>query len=1087
MSFNTVVKAYLRDFIGEVQTAIKTGEFTPELSFRPVLDRFFRKACLNINSEIEIIHEPHKQEKSGRPDWRFHNKISLGIYGYCEAKGFYLERKLNISEHKVQIEKYKKLGHKLLITDGIDFIFVYPNSSLDNEFINLISKPIDLNKIESIEPNPLFESKFRSFFSDVGFRECTEEQLVQEAAKRATCLSESIDELVRTEIGAGFTEEENKTIDVLHDLKNLLSKHHDITLQSPDSFSDFVSQVLVFGLLYSHRVIRQGADDPVDRYAKIHKFWFDVIFKNYSERLRPFKALVSQLDSELNSLGEIGIWYDDLRLMLAHVKQTDAFTATPDYHSLFEKFLTIFDPETRFSYGAFYTPPPLAKFAVNLTEAIISQFFVDQEIYAEGNKIIDPCCGTGNFLEWIISIIPKNNIKCRVSGFEILPGPYALAHYRLTMLSPPSYPNKINIYLTDTLSDSLENIHPSDCKKNDFATELLSVHSCSRPPLTMIIGNPPSSDSMMMRNVKNQKIILKKIDDWRPPKSQRSDRQNIQKQLNNEFVKFLRWSCDKLGNNTPGILTFVLPSSFAEEPSYKYIRIWFAEFFDSIWVLDIDKDGRTGVRADSIFNTLQGRLLFVGIRDGCSNTEKLKEIKYGSINDYRKIEKLEFLSKSRSKTEFLSFFKLIEISQPNFVFRSIKQYDKYRYNKFWPLVSSDTNGQKTQGIFLRHCSGVKLAPTSLFTHIHQKILIRKMKSIADVSVSFDQIKQKWFIGQQKPPNSKKITNKLRQKLSDSLENYKKYIRQYSYRPFVTTNVYFDTDILSYLKDHAGGGTRYRPEILAAFNDKKTIGFSLTPAPKHVGGNLHRFVSFCWNLPDNDLSKRGNGRILCNRFPEYKQRKKDWDSKAKINVNNFLKEKFETICYRKKIWAENAIVFYVYGILCSNYFLDTFEGALYTSSSEDWPRVPVVKDEIVFEKIASYGKSLADLENPMITVLDPIERSELKKRFNSPFLLEKFQIDKTKKQIRLHDHQTTRQIYNNVSDQVLNFQISGYFPIYEWLKLHTKAYSRMEFSLNYHLELIELMRKIEMQIKIVEDLDELVYSVLDEDESLLLPN
>ena len=41
-----------------------------------------------VLKNIDIVLEPRNQGKVGRPDWRVHDSVSLGIYGYIEAKGF---------------------------------------------------------------------------------------------------------------------------------------------------------------------------------------------------------------------------------------------------------------------------------------------------------------------------------------------------------------------------------------------------------------------------------------------------------------------------------------------------------------------------------------------------------------------------------------------------------------------------------------------------------------------------------------------------------------------------------------------------------------------------------------------------------------------------------------------------------------------------------------------------------------------------------------------------------------------------------------------------------------------------------------
>ena len=46
----------------------------------------------------------------------------MGIYGYIEGKGLSNES-FDTAPYAAQIKKYLTLGHKLVITDGIDFVF----------------------------------------------------------------------------------------------------------------------------------------------------------------------------------------------------------------------------------------------------------------------------------------------------------------------------------------------------------------------------------------------------------------------------------------------------------------------------------------------------------------------------------------------------------------------------------------------------------------------------------------------------------------------------------------------------------------------------------------------------------------------------------------------------------------------------------------------------------------------------------------------------------------------------------------------------------------------------------------------------
>src|SRR5215213_2903984 len=86
--FESIARAYLRNLQRAYGRAVATGQGTPELSFRPELNEFLRNVSSLIHSDIESIFEPRRQAKSGRPDWRFYNTQTLGLYGYIEAKAF---------------------------------------------------------------------------------------------------------------------------------------------------------------------------------------------------------------------------------------------------------------------------------------------------------------------------------------------------------------------------------------------------------------------------------------------------------------------------------------------------------------------------------------------------------------------------------------------------------------------------------------------------------------------------------------------------------------------------------------------------------------------------------------------------------------------------------------------------------------------------------------------------------------------------------------------------------------------------------------------------------------------------------------
>lgn len=1053
MSFSKIVNDYIVALKSEIEAGRSTGEATPELSYRTSLDVFFKSIARYIDVSIVTIPEPRNQNKVGRPDWRFHNSISMGVYGYVEAKGVDLINKINLYDYNTQIEKYLTLGNPVILTDGIDFILFKQDGSLKE--YSLIAKPV---RWDNVEVSYEIQSLFAEFFGEIGYRIITDNQLVNEVAKRARLLSDEILEFLNLDSDEAENQSELDTLLLLKQLKAMAELNHDKALSSELVFASFIAQILTFGLLYSHRVVDASCEKPSDKYDRIHDFWFSVLDEKYSNKLIPFGILVRGLKSELNSnLSRLGLWYDDLRRLLAHIKLTNEQIEIPDFHELYETFLSVYDPDTKFDYGAFYTPRYLAFYIIELAKQIIKSSLPNVNLKSSGLKIIDPCCGTGTFIEAILKSIPLNS-QSNIIGFEILPAPYALAHYRMTLIDK-EYPENIKIILTNTLSDNLFNLTEESLVAEKIGSLLVreqrEAYHLALPPLTLIVGNPPSSDSKFQ--VENEGVRVKAlIEDFRPSVSERTSRQNTQKQLSNEFVKFLRWTVDRAINSCPSLFILILPSSFAKHPSYKHARKYLLEQFNEIWILEFDLDNRTGSGGENIFQTLQGRLVLAGVLSEVS--AKHAEIKYKTIAKFSRPEKIGFF---QNKEINLDSWDSLKIDDENFSFKPIMKYNKDVYEKFLPLADGSSTG-----IFCRHCSSLKLAPTHLLIHTSQGQLKRRSKFISKTENNYESIMEKWYTGQRKPPSKLKITQRVKEKLAIALDNNS--IVEYSYRPFIEAKVLIDDELLTELQGLGGGGTRDRPEIRSAYSSSNVFGFAVSPAPEDIGENLHKFSSFCWFMPDNDLSARGNAHVFCNYFPEYKKGD-DWDSTPRPNINESL---LKTLCVDfqiEELQLMDHVVFYCYSILSSEYYLDMFKGKLFGVAGE-WPRIPVTKSKSLFLAIVDFGKKIAEIESNDFEL--NIAESDV-----DAFTYFKFSIDADTITLKDETGRTVKK-FSNIPLETISFKISGYSIIKEWLKLHSFPYFRKELSVGDIRKFNILLNKIDLYIDTISNLDFLVEQVID---------
>lgn len=1069
MSYNAIMKAYLKALQNQYKNAMNSGQYTAELSYRMPLDAMEKALAkeFNPNEEIDVILEPTTQGRVGRPDWRIHNKQTMGIYGYIEGKGL-SEEEFDTKPYATQIEKYLTLGHKLIITDGLEFVFCMSKDS-EPAAISVIEKEKMHTKDWSAQTlNPRFEVYMREFFKNPSAQQMNEAKLVELVAVRTRMLADDILELANIPVEEAMNDNEREVIILLQQMRKLVYNHNDSKLRTADVFADFTAQVIMFCLLYAHRVLCLPEDTPAEKERKITAYIKEDLSEG--EVLTPFRNLMLYLRDHSDKNFFINQRIDECIKFLSFIKMTDQQLVNPDYHQLFELFLSKYDAKSRFDFGAYYTPKALADFVVKLTNYVVSKNFPGKSIYDDGNTIIDPCCGTGSFMEEVINHDPGNGAYT-LCGIEILPAPYMLANYRMAVLEKQNGTkrNSVHILLANTLSNSVFN---GDANEDSIeGRELLEASRISNMPLKLVIGNPPCSDTMRDSANRDFSIIKYLMEDFRPPKELRRGRQNIQKRINNPFMQFLRWSCKKLVDSpNHSVLSLVVPLSFLEAESYKYARKYLCEHFSDAWIVSVDADARTGTRSDSLFHTLQGRAVIILVRKYGENTS-ITKFHYCDYSHSMRVNKEQLLSENIEK--IVSNFEEYNIANDTFAFSPVKSFDTEMYKKFWPV-----SGEKNQdAIFIKHCSGIKLAPTALFTHVKAPMLKRRSKAIARGGITEA---NSWLLKQDKPPKSEKIvafqkalndcgnSELMEQTLADN-------IKMYSFRPFMTSHVLLWKELLNKYSHIGGGGTRPRPEIISAYNDSNTIGFAMAHAPKDLNATLSQFVSFCWYYPDNDICSRGDGHIYINQYPDKKS------GKMLLNISSNILRTISSMTGNSERESAKDLVFYVYAILCSQIYLDEYEGALFTvNQSDKRARVPIVADLEAFQKITQIGKDIAELEKSTYVpknVLDydyDVIMSEIPVGFQLKNVSRPFDVETG--QLLLTDGHKTIRINCPLSLQRL--KISGYNVIKSaWLKFNSYDFTHCEFTKDDMRKFLDFLNTLAIREKMIIKLDEEVKPIL----------
>ncbi len=1073
MPFDASVKTYLREYQREYRAATQSGQYTAELSFRVPMHQLFRRIShdLNPTGNFDVILEPRNQGRMGRPDWRIQDGVSLGVYGYVEAKGPSADA-FDISPYQHQIDRYLSLGHKLVITDGIDFVFCFSDNPI---VVSLIDKArMDAPDWSRLPIDPQFRFYMEQLFSDPAPQRVDEEKLVELVAIRTRNLADEISSYADLDPEEAVSEDERQVIALLNGLKELVYNHNDPHLRTGAVFSDFTAQVIMFCLLYAHRVLCSSSDTPTQKADKIRSYAFNDIAEG--EALLPFRNLMVYLRDHAGAVTFIGQWVDECILFLSFVQMTEEQLQYPDYHHLFELFFNKFDKQTRFDYGAFYTPKVLAAFVVRFVNKIVADQFGGATIYNDGNTIIDPCCGTGSFLEQIVAH-DEGDGAYNLCGFEILPAPYMLANYRMALVGKQYSKVNLrpNIVLANTLSNCLLN---ADANADSIeGRELIRAKALSSLPIKLIIGNPPSSDSQKDNASEDFSQIISMMEDFRPPIEKRKGRQNIQKQIKNPFLQFIRWSCEKLlASNTHSVLALIVPLSFLEAESYKYARKYLVEHFSTVWAMAIDTDTRTGVRGDNLFITMQGRAIIV-LTKTFGDDSPATEVNFVDFSRYRRRDKEAVLQGSISAV--LEQFTRYNISEEMYSFMPSRPFNKDLYNRFWP-ISTETGAP---GVFLHQCSGAKMTPTALFTHVKRPMLKRRSREIANGGIT---VAKDWVGKQDKVPKDANISafqnalNTCSPRDLDAL--LEQNIRPCSLRPFVNSNALVWKTAFDYQAMAPGDGGRPRPEIKAVYDLPDTIGFSLAHAPKDLSESLGQFASFCWYFPDNDLSVRGDGHIYLNQYIRDPQ-----TNEVILNIHPDLINHFSALMEINGQECAKKIVYYAYAVFCSQVFLDEFYGALFVvSQSERRARIPIVNDKATFLRLAEYGERLAQLEKNGATVenLLGFDYDDILGQLWHGFHLEHSRsasrnpYDEEREQVVITDEVTRQSIRIYCPLALQKFKVAGYNVIKNcWIKFHSYRFTHCDFTRDELKDLLDLLNKIATQMQIVSEIDETLHDMV----------
>jgi type I restriction-modification system DNA methylase subunit len=606
----------LQQYIDSVAKRYASG-ISREHSYRADLENLLRAMV----TTVEITNEPANVTDCGNPDYVItKGKIPIG---YIEAKD--IAKDLNSKSYKEQFGRYRNALDNLIITDYLWFQF-FQNGEMVHEI--RIGEIVD-GKVKPLPENfDKFENLIQDFCTFVSQTIKSSKKLAVMMAAKARLLQDILEQAVesdeQTQANTSLKAQYETFKDILiHDLK-------------PKGFADIYAQTLAYGM-FAARL----NDDTIDTFSRqeaaelipksnpfLRKLFGYVAGPDIDERIKPTVENLAEVFRHTN--------VEELLKNFGNSTQTN----DPIIH-FYETFLAEYDPKLRKSRGVWYTPEPVVSFIVRAVDDILKTEFgltqgladttktkikvdvqgkmIEQEVHKV--QILDPATGTGTFLAEVVKYIYNTNFKQmqgmwssyvdehlipRLNGFELLMASYAMAHLKLSMLlAETGYKAKTDQRLNVFLTNSLEEHHKDTGTifSSWLSAESNEANRIKRDvPVMCVIGNPPYSVSSSNKGEWIQNLI----------KDYKKDLNEKKLNLDDDYIKFIRYGQHYIEKNGEGILAYISNNSFIDGITHRQMRKNLLETFDKIYILDLHGNSKKkettpeGGKDENVFDIMQG-------------------------------------------------------------------------------------------------------------------------------------------------------------------------------------------------------------------------------------------------------------------------------------------------------------------------------------------------------------------------------------------------------------------------------------------------------------------------------------------------
>ena len=1034
----------LDQYVAKLNTLYQTGN-AREHSYRGDLQNLI----MAIIPDVLVTNEPARVA-CGAPDYVLTRKdVPLG---YIEAKDIGVD--LKSKTLKEQFDRYKNGLSNLIFTDYLDFHFYR-----DGEFVTSIA--IATIENGNIVGQPQHYSQFTTLI--INFAQTISQtiksptKLAQMMAGKARLMADVIEKTL------GNDDEQNH----VSALKGQMLTFKQMLIHDIDnkSFSDIYSQTIAYGMFAARyhdpslpTFSRQEAASLIPRSNPfLRKLFQDIAGYDLDHRL---VWIVDDLVS-------IFLASDVATIMKNFGKSTKQ--EDPVVH-FYETFLGEYNPALRKARGVWYTPQPVVNFIVRAVDEVLKTEFGlkdgladtsktkikvkvpkfddrsktksiitgEQEIEKEVHRVqvLDPATGTGTFLAEVVKHIykkfegqqgiwsnyVKNDLIPRLNGFELLMASYAMAHLKMDMLLTetgytPTDDQRLKIFLTNSLEEA------SDQQLDLFnwlADEANQANAVKKEaPVMVVIGNPPYSGESANKG----EWIMNLMEDYKKePGGKEKLKEQNSKFINDDYVKFIRFGQHFIEKNGEGILAFINPHGFLDNPTFRGMRWNLLKTYDKIYTIDLHGNSKKNETAEdgsvdqNVFDIMQGVSINIMVKTGKKKTDELGQVYHYDLYGKRDY-KYNFLAENSIKT--IGYQKLENVA-PNYfmVQKNFEQQGKYEC------------GFALNTVFNINSLGLLTKKDKFITDFESINIKKRLNDFINLENSDDFLSKKYNL--KLKDNDKWNLNKSRNELI-KYGIIESNFKIQNYRCFDKRSIYYDNNFVA----------RLNTKVL---NHLASKNYSLISTRQLADNNFrHIFIS---NIISDQCFISNKTKEGCQVFPLYLYPDSNGQHNAfEVEQQERIPNLDATIAQQiaKGIGATYvpelddldyglppvgwdpeleigplAILDYIYAVLHSPNYREKYKEFL----KIDFPRVPYPTDRKAFWALVALGTELRQLH---LLESDTVEQYITTYPIDGDNVVVKPGFDNGK--VFIND----TQYFDGVPVVAWSFYIGGYQPAQKWLK------------------------------------------------------